>query len=163
MKTLSCVQLLATPWTAAYQASPSMWFSRQEYWSGMPLPSPHHLPTLLHFQFNWWYGIVWDFPGGSDCKETDCKAGDPGLITELGRSPEVGNSNSLQYSCLENSVDRRAWRATVHRVTKSQLDTTERLTLSGCSLFIEPFKSSLGDSNVHQNLEIHCLKGYEQK
>ena len=38
---LSCVQLLATPWTAAYQAPPSMGFSRQEYWSGMPLPSPN--------------------------------------------------------------------------------------------------------------------------
>ena len=41
VKLLSCVWLLATPWTAAYQAPPSMGFSRQEYWSGMPLPSPH--------------------------------------------------------------------------------------------------------------------------
>ena len=40
VKSLSRVQLLATPWTAAYQASPSMGFSRQEYWSGVPLPSP---------------------------------------------------------------------------------------------------------------------------
>ena len=40
MKSLSCVQLLVTPWTAAYQALPSMGFSRQEYWSGVPLPSP---------------------------------------------------------------------------------------------------------------------------
>ena len=39
-KSLSCVWLLATPWTAAYQAPPSMGFSRQEYWSGVPLPSP---------------------------------------------------------------------------------------------------------------------------
>ena len=39
VKSLSCVQLLATPWTAAYQAAPSMGFSRQEYWSGVPLPS----------------------------------------------------------------------------------------------------------------------------
>ena len=39
-KSLSCVRLLATPWTAAYQAPPSMGFSRQEYWSGVPLPSP---------------------------------------------------------------------------------------------------------------------------
>ena len=39
-KSLSCVQLLATPWTAAHQAPPSMGFSRQEYWSGVPLPSP---------------------------------------------------------------------------------------------------------------------------
>ena len=40
VKLLSCVRLLATPWTAAYQAPPSMGFSRQEYWSGLPLPSP---------------------------------------------------------------------------------------------------------------------------
>ena len=40
MKSLSCVQLLATPWTAAYHAPQSMGFSRQEYWSGVPLPSP---------------------------------------------------------------------------------------------------------------------------
>ena len=41
VKSLSRVQLLATPWTAAYQAPPSMVFSRQEYWSGVPLPSPY--------------------------------------------------------------------------------------------------------------------------
>ena len=40
VKSLSCVQLSATPWTAAYQVPPSMGFSRQEYWSGVPLPSP---------------------------------------------------------------------------------------------------------------------------
>ena len=40
VKSLSCAQLLVTPWTAAYQAPPSMGFSRQEYWSGVPLPSP---------------------------------------------------------------------------------------------------------------------------
>jgi len=42
VKSLSRVQLLATPWTAAYQAPPSMGFSRQEYWSGVPLPSPFY-------------------------------------------------------------------------------------------------------------------------
>ena len=43
VKSLSCVRLLATPWTAAYQAPPSMGFSRQEYWTGVPLPSPFSL------------------------------------------------------------------------------------------------------------------------
>ena len=42
VKSLSCVRLLETPWTAAYQAPPSMGFSRQEYWSGLPLPSPSY-------------------------------------------------------------------------------------------------------------------------
>ena len=44
MKSLSCVRLFATPWTVAYQASLSMGFSTQEYWSGLPLPSPEDLP-----------------------------------------------------------------------------------------------------------------------
>ena len=50
VKSLSRVQLLATPWTAAYQASLSMGFSRQEYWSGVPLPSP---PQGLRLLFSW--------------------------------------------------------------------------------------------------------------
>ena len=54
------------------------------------------------------------FPGGSDGKESACNIGDPVLIPGLGRSPGEGNGNSLQYSCLENSVYREAWRATVH-------------------------------------------------
>ena len=45
MKSLSCVRLFATPWTAAYQAPPSMAFSKQEYWSGLPFPSPGDLPN----------------------------------------------------------------------------------------------------------------------
>ena len=44
VKSLSRVQLFATPWTVAYQAPPSMGFSRQEYWSGLPFPSPGDLP-----------------------------------------------------------------------------------------------------------------------
>ena len=47
VKSLSCVRLVATPWTAAYQAPPSMGFSRQEYWSGLPLPSPLMTKKLL--------------------------------------------------------------------------------------------------------------------
>ena len=49
VKSLSHVRLLATPWTAAYQAPPSMGFSRQKYWSGVPLPSPATELTDLHF------------------------------------------------------------------------------------------------------------------
>ena len=45
---------------------------------------------------------------------------DAGLIPGLGRSPRAGRGNSLQYSCLENPMDRRAWQAMVHRVAKSQ-------------------------------------------
>ena len=46
---LSCVQLFATPWTAAYQAPPPMGFSRQEYWSGLPLPSPSDVLRVLKY------------------------------------------------------------------------------------------------------------------
>ena len=45
---------------------------------------------------------------------------DVGLVPRLGRSPEVGRDNPLQYSCLENPMDREAWQATVHGVTKSR-------------------------------------------
>ena len=59
------------------------------------------------------------FPGGSEDKASACDVGDLGLIPGLGRSPGEGNGNPLQYSCLENPMDRGAWRATVHGVTKS--------------------------------------------
>ena len=61
------------------------------------------------------------FPGGSDSKESDCNTGVPGLIPGWGRSPGEGNGYLLQYSCLENSVDRGAWWATVYGVTKRPL------------------------------------------
>ena len=73
VKSLSRVQLLVTPWTAAYQAPPSMGFSRQEYWSGVPLPSP----------------LV-------DGKEYACNAWDPSSIPGSGSSP---GGYPLQYSC----------------------------------------------------------------
>ena len=61
-----------------------------------------------------------DFPGGSDGKASVYNVGDLGSIPGSGRSPGEGNGNPLQYPCLENSVDRGAWQATVHnRVTKS--------------------------------------------
>ena len=52
------------------------------------------------------------FPGGLDGKESDCNAGDLGLIPGLGRSPGEGHGNSLQYSCLENPMDRGVYIAT---------------------------------------------------
>ena len=61
-----------------------------------------------------------NFPGGSDGKMSACNVGDLGLIAGSGRSPGEGNGNPLQYSCLENSMDRGAWWATVHGVEKSQ-------------------------------------------
>ena len=65
------------------------------------------------------------FPGGSDSKESICKAGDPGSILGLGRSPGEGNGYPLQYSFLENPIDRGSWWATVHGVTKSQTQLSD--------------------------------------
>ena len=63
------------------------------------------------------------FPGGSDGKESTCNAEDPSLIPGLGRSPREGNGYPFQYSCLENSMDRKAWMATIHGGHK-ELDMT---------------------------------------
>ena len=59
------------------------------------------------------------FPSGSVVKNLSTNAGDMGLIPGLGRYPGGGNGNPLQYSCLENFMDRGTWRATVHRVAKN--------------------------------------------
>ena len=69
-------------------------------------PWGHHLSDL-------------GFSGGSEGKESACSVGDPGSIPGWGRSPGEGNGNPLQYSCLENSMDRGAWQATVHGLAKS--------------------------------------------
>ena len=63
---------------------------------------------------------ILSFPGGLEGKEFTCNAGDVGSIPGSERSPELGNGNPLQYSYLENSMDRGAWWATLCEVTKSQ-------------------------------------------
>ena len=57
---------------------------------------------------------------GSDSKESACNSGDSGVIPGLGRSPGEENGNALQYSCLENSMDKEAWWTTVRGVAKSR-------------------------------------------
>ena len=109
-----------------------MGFSRQEYWSGLLFPHPGDLPdpaiepassaspALASGFFTteppglpWWLSS----------KEFACNAGDTedlGSILEAGRSPGERNGYPLQNSCLENSVDRGTWRATVHEVANSR-------------------------------------------
>ena len=72
---------------------------------------------LLIFQV---VSINMDFPDGSDGKASAYNAGDPGSIPGLGRSSGEGNGNPLQYSCLENPMDRGVLQATVQGVTKSR-------------------------------------------
>ena len=105
MKSRSRVRLFATPWTAAYQAPPTMGFARQEYWSGVPLPSPlDSLPgnkpaaPALEGEV-----LITVLPGKSHCYYSYC----------------CPSGTPLQYSCLENPVDRGAWWAAVHGVAKS--------------------------------------------
>ena len=65
------------------------------------------------------------FPGGSVVKESACQAGDADSIPGSGRSPGEGNGKPLQESCLENPMDRGAWQAIVHGVTKSQTQLSD--------------------------------------
>ena len=74
----------------------------------------HIMYTFLH-QLPWWLSG----------KESACNAGDPSVIPYLGRSPGKGNGYLHQYSCLENSMDRRTWRALVHVVSKSQTQQSD--------------------------------------
>ena len=64
---------------------------------------------------------MYGLPSGTVVKNMPANAGDAGSIPGSGRSPGVGNGNLLQCSCLENPMDRGAWRAAVHEVTKSDM------------------------------------------
>ena len=77
-------------------------------------------------ELNWIPGF--NFPHSSLGKKSACSAGDPGLIPGLGRSPGEGNSNPLQYSCLENPMERGAWGATVHGVARVRHDLATKIT-----------------------------------
>ena len=82
-----------------------------------------------------WRLLIWGFPRSSVGKESSCSAGDPGSIPGSGRSPGEENGNPLQYSCLDNPVDRGAWRATAHGVTRVGQDLVTKsppLPLHGC-------------------------------
>ena len=84
------------------------------------------------------------FPGDSDGKESTCNAGDPGLISGSGRFPGEGNGYPFQYSCLENSKDRKAWQATVYGVTKNWTRLSDLYT------------------HTHTHTHIGMMKGFEK-
>ena len=82
---------------------------------------PSSLLLLSNYQL---HQIVWGYPSGSVAKNLPAKVGDArdvGSVPVSGRSCEGGNINALQCSCLENSMDRGAWRATVHGVAESDM------------------------------------------
>ena len=74
----------------------------------------------LYSSFSLYIHIYMGFPGGSVGKESACNAGDLGSIPGLGKCPGGGHGNPCQYSGLENPMDRGAWRAAVHGVTRSR-------------------------------------------
>ena len=88
------------------------------------LLSPHWVPSVwaqgLQVQFNISLNKIWSFPAGSNGKESACSAGDADSTPGSEISPGEGNGNPLLYSCLENSMDKGARRATDHRVSKSE-------------------------------------------
>ena len=73
------------------------------------------------------YAYIHDFPDGSDGKESACNTGDMGSTPGLQRSPGEVKSYPLQHSSLDNSMDRGAWQAAVHRVTKSWTQLSENV------------------------------------
>ena len=86
---------------------------------------------------------VWGLPWWLRGKKSACNAGnagDAGSIPGSGRSPGGGNGNPLQYSCMQNPMDREAWQATVHRVAKSQTQL-QWLSMRAYSLKFLPFKT----------------------
>ena len=99
------------------------------------------------------------FPVGSDDKESACSARDLGLIPGSGRSPGEGNSSSLQYSCLENSMDRGAWWATVQGVTNSWPGTIVTTCMN--YLKLEALVRNAELTSYHQPEELR--KGQKEK
>ena len=79
-----------------------------------------HTSSIFHF-----ISLMYSLTGDSDGKEFACNAGDLGSIPGLGRSPGGGHGNPLQYSCLENPMDRGAWRATVCGVTECRTQLSD--------------------------------------
>ena len=80
-----------------------------------------------------------NFPGGSEGKASACNAGDPGSIPGTGRSPGEENGNPLQYSCLENPMDRGTWWATCSPQGHKESDMTEWLYF--LSFFMDEFEN----------------------
>ena len=94
--------------------------------------------SRLHLFLKLEYSCFLCFPHSSVGKASACNAGDLGLIPGLGRSPREGNGNPLQYSCLENPMDRGAWRDTVHGVARigQDLVTRQQLYIRLCQCLI---------------------------
>ena len=110
------------PGTGDHPAPLSMELPRQEYWSGFPFPPPRDCPVpgIEPMSPESPSGFLTTGLGGSDSKDSACNTGGQGSIPESGRSPGEGNGYPLQYSCLGNTMDRRAWQPIQSMWSRSQ-------------------------------------------
>ena len=124
-------------------------------------------PTGFQSQIPWWFSVLC-FPGGTEVKASTCNAGDLGLIPRLGRFPGEGKGYPLQYSGLENSMDRGAWQTTVHGAAKSQtqlnnfpielsLILVDQSELCKVSHLVKSEESRLASSVLHQFSSVQSL------
>ena len=122
--------------------------NRGDSWELMRTTTP---TSKEQVQLQWFLTQRQDFPSGSDGKASAYTMGDPGSFPGLGRSQAEGNGNPLQYSCLENPMDRGAWEATVHGVAKSRTQLSDfTLTLN----FQNTCEASTSNSQNHSR-ELH--------
>ena len=114
---LHCRQTL---YPLSHQGSPKYSDPKEspKYWVGQKVHSGFSIRCYRKTQTKLFLGIYRGFPGDSDSKESVCNAGDPGSVPGSQRSP--GEGNTLQYSYLENSMDRGVWQAAIHGVAKSR-------------------------------------------
>ena len=158
MATHSSILAWRTPWTEEPGGLQSMG-SQRAWHNWATFTSLHFHLTSLHCLFQktmspggkgWSFSVfianhaIPGFPGGSDGKESTCNAGHLDSIPGPGRSPEEGNGNPLQYSCLENPRDRGAWWAAVCGFAQSQ---TWLKQLSSSSMVWNGFKD-LGEISI---------------
>ena len=97
--------------------------------------------------------MLWGFPGGTDGKESAYNTGDISSVSGFGRCPGEGNGYPLRYSCLENSMDRGAWQATVYVISKSQKQLSDQHTHSHAYvIYINIYTHSSFDIISHNDL-----------
>ena len=101
-----------SPWSGK-ESDMTEWLNWTDF-----LVGPNMITPSLRVGYLW---DSWSFPGNSISKESSCNAGDLNLFPGLGGSPGVGNGYPFQYSCLENSTGRGAWKTTVHGAANSQI------------------------------------------
>ena len=130
MKSLSRVRLFATPWTVAYQAPPSRGFSRQDYWSGLPFPSPGDLPDpgiKLESPVSQMDSLLLNrFPGGSEVKASALQWGRPAFDPWIRKMPW---RRKWQPAPVFLPVESHGWRSLVGYSPRGRKEsnTTERL------------------------------------